>query len=109
MPYRSPARWLAPLALVGAALATIAVLSGSSSSDKGSASQRSQPSSISRTAPTTSTTTTTPRSRTYVVKPGDVLSAIAAEAGISVEDLQSLNPTVDAQTLRPGQRLKLAQ
>lgn len=106
MPYRSPARWLGPLALLGAAVAVYAVLaSGDGSSD--------EPSSATTPARTTSTTKAagrrgSERPRTYTVKRGDVLSAIAVETGVSVERLQRLNPGVDAQSLRVGQRLKLA-
>jgi Tfp pilus assembly protein FimV len=63
-----------------------------------------------RTA-TTSTTTTAakakPKSRFYVVKSGDTLSAIAERVGVALEDLQRLNPKVTPQSLVPGQRLRL--
>jgi len=64
-----------------------------------------------RTATTTTTTTTTakkpPKSRIYVVKNGDTLSAIAERVGVALEDLQRLNPKVTPQSLVPGQRLRL--
>jgi len=47
--------------------------------------------------------------KVYVVKQGDTLSAIAMDAGVSVETLQQLNPDVDVQALQPGQRLRLRQ
>lgn len=43
----------------------------------------------------------------YVVQSGDTLSAIAATTGISVVELQELNPDVDPQILGTGDRLKL--
>lgn len=45
--------------------------------------------------------------RSYVVKPGDTLSSIAIGTGVSVEQLQALNPDVDPQALAAGERLKL--
>ncbi len=43
----------------------------------------------------------------YVVKPGDSLSVIAGKVGISVEQLQRLNPHVDQFSLQSGDRVKL--
>ncbi|MEK6251802.1 MAG: LysM domain-containing protein [Actinomycetota bacterium] len=43
----------------------------------------------------------------YVVKPGDSLSVIADKVGISVEQLQRLNPHIDQFSLQSGDRVKL--
>lgn len=104
MPYRSPARWLAPAALVAAALAVAIVVSGGEES----------PSSSGTPAVTTARTTTAqssskPKRKTYTVKAGDVLSAIAEDTGVTVERLMELNPGVDAQTLQTGQKLRLSR
>jgi LysM repeat protein len=66
-------------------------------------------SSSTSTTPTTTTSKrkTTAKAKTYTVKSGDVLSAIAIKTGSSVADLQRLNPSMDASTLHPGQKLKL--
>jgi LysM repeat protein len=103
---RSPARWLAPLALVTCAVAVYAVVheSISSSSDEKTPSSTS-PTRKRRTTTTPRTTATKPA--TYTVKPGDVLSAIAEKTGTTVEELQRLNPAIDVSTLHPGQKLKL--
>jgi len=45
--------------------------------------------------------------KTYTVKAGDTPSSIAQKAGVSVGDLMDANPTADAKTLHPGQKLKL--
>ena len=45
--------------------------------------------------------------KTYVVKPGDTLSRIAAKVGVSVEALQRLNPKLDQFSLQSGDRVKL--
>ena len=106
MRHRSPARWLAPLALVTCAVAVYAVAQQGASSSKGTG------------TPTTTSTTGTAgastgtrngkrKARTYIVKSGDNLSAIAVRTGATVADLQRLNPTVDSAALHPGQKLKL--
>ena len=109
MAYRSPARWLAPAALATVFIITCVILI-SGGGDGGSRSGA--------TEPATTTATTSPAARRaparraprfYTVKAGDVLSSIAIGNGLSVERLQELNPGVDAQTLRPGQRLKLTR
>jgi LysM repeat protein len=45
--------------------------------------------------------------KTYVVHPGDTLSVIADKVGISVEQLQRLNPHIDQFSLQSGDRVKL--
>jgi LysM repeat protein len=43
----------------------------------------------------------------YVVKPGDTLSAIAVATHVSLTRLEALNPSVSANALQTGQRLRL--
>ena len=45
----------------------------------------------------------------YVVKPGDSLAKIARTSGVSLTDLESVNPGVDSKHLKVGQKLKLPQ
>jgi LysM repeat protein len=47
--------------------------------------------------------------RSYVVKPGDNLAAIAQRVGVELEELRALNPSLDPQGLVAGQRVKLPQ
>ncbi len=47
------------------------------------------------------------KAKTYTVQPGDTLTAIAHKTGVSVAELQVLNPEVDPQILIAGQTLKL--
>lgn len=108
MRLRRPARLLAPLALVAAALAVLLVVQSDRKSSGGSTpaaapSTQTSPGS----SPTTTTTTTTAQTRTYTVKPGDTLSGIAVVTGVSLSRLQDLNPDMDAAALRTGQKLKL--
>jgi peptidoglycan lytic transglycosylase D len=61
---------------------------------------------------TTTQTTTTRRShgkakRFYTVQTGDTFGSIAAKEGISVEQLQSLNPGVSSNALQVGQKLRI--
>jgi LysM repeat protein len=104
MVYRSPVRWLAPLALVAAAIAVYLVASGGGGGGGGGG--EANPSS----APirTTSPKPRAPARRAYVVQPGDVLSQIAVKTGVPLEEIQRLNPTVEAQSLHAGQRIRLS-
>lgn len=43
----------------------------------------------------------------YIVKAGDTLGSIAQRNGVSVSQLQRLNPRVDPQALISGQKLRL--
>jgi LysM repeat protein len=105
MAARSPARWLAPIALVTAAVAVYAVVSTSINQDGGTA--------VEHTTGTTSRQTSPagnrhiPRARTYVVRPGDTLSGISARTGVPLATLQRLNEGLDSRTLRTGQHVKL--
>lgn len=112
MPYRTPARWLAPLSLAAFVVAVLVILGGGSEdparSDSQTASTSGRP--VGQTTSTGSSSSKARRRRsTYTVRSGDVLSAIAQRTGVSVERLLELNPDIDAQTLRVGQRLKLRE
>jgi LysM repeat protein len=108
---RSPARWLAPLALVIAAVAIYAVVHNelSSSSDDGAAATTSSSTTATTRTKTTAAKKAVVKHRVYTVKAGDVLSAIAAANGTTVTQLQRLNPGIDAGALHPGQKLKLSR
>jgi hypothetical protein len=45
----------------------------------------------------------------YVVKPGDSLAKIARANGVSLGDLESVNPGVDSKHLKIGQKIKLPE
>jgi LysM repeat protein len=104
---RSPARFLAPVALVTCAVAVYAVVHQETSS-KGQGSSSSTSTTAGRRTTTSVRQNSTGKARTtYTVKSGDVLSAIAIKTGTTVAELQRLNPKMDAATLHPGQKLKL--
>jgi hypothetical protein len=109
MAHRSPARWLAPLALLICALAVYLVVHASLDTGNGAK----ESSTTTTRSPSTATTTTgtiaakSATARSYTVRAGDVLSAIAVKTGVTVDEIQKLNPSIDARTLRPGQKLRL--
>lgn len=43
----------------------------------------------------------------WIVHPGDTYGAISARTGLTVSQLEALNPNVDPQALVPGERLDL--
>ena len=102
---RSPARFLAPLALVAFAVALFMVVDSTNRADgggKGAAEPQ-------RTATPASEgrRERRRRRRVYVVKPGDTPSGIAEKTGVTLEQLEELNPDLDPQLLAPGQRIRL--
>jgi LysM repeat protein len=115
MARHSPVRFLAPLALMAAVVAVVLVVQSSRSGDPAgggapTSSQSTGASGSDSTRTTDDTTTTTPRRtrRTYTVKPGDILSTVSEQTGISVDRLQELNPDLDPQALQVGEKIKLA-
>ena len=112
MAHRSPARWLAPIALVAFLFALIAVV-GSSSGDGESASTPAP--NATATAEGTGTSEEggdeeeegERERKFYVVKLGDTPSQIADENGLTLEELQELNPDLDPQLMQTGDRIRL--
>ena len=47
------------------------------------------------------------KAKTYEVQTGDTLISIAHQTGVSVAEIQALNPEVDPQILIAGETLKL--
>jgi LysM repeat protein len=103
------AHYLAPAAfLAGVTVAVLLVHSGLSHH---STTTTAVPTTASTTHPATTKTTTQPKSgakrRFYVVQTGDTFGTIAAKSGISVEQLQSLNPGASSNALQVGQKLRI--
>ena len=106
---RSPARFLAPLALVAFVVALyIGRQDAARRRAAARAGQRRRP-----TATATATAEEAARSarsaRPTSVKPGDTPSGIAEKTGVPLEKLEELNPDLDPQTLAPGQKIKLRE
>ena len=115
MQSRSPARLLAPVALVVFAIALLVVLTtagGGTKSKNASAETRQEQRDLQLKRQRKQQAKQARRGNrlpqnVYVVKTGDTLGSIAQKTGIPVERLQELNPDVDPQALVSGQRLKL--
>jgi LysM repeat protein len=109
---RSPARFLAPLALVAFGIALFMVVTSSSTEPETTGPNRStesQPSGSPNGDGENGTEGERKGPRRYTVKPGDTPSSIAEKTGVPLEDILRLNPDLDPQTLSPGQRIKLRQ
>jgi LysM repeat protein len=105
-------RFLAPLALIAVVVAFVTIINGSGGSGSGSS-----------TTTTSSTAKSTTKSskpaakqkavkkkaatKTYTVQAGDSFGTIAAKTGITVAQLQALNPTADSTQLQTGQKLRV--
>jgi LysM repeat protein len=105
---RSAARLLAPLALLLAVGAVVAVVQTSNESDG------SKDNTASDTSGKPDSTTTTPKRPrrvrpTYIVKLNDTLGLISEKTGVSVERIERLNPDLDPQNLIVGQKIKLRE
>lgn len=97
------ARVLAPLALIAAVVGIFLVVQAARPrSDSESARQRTTQTQQQRRGRRA-------RRRFYVVKPGDNPTLISERTGIPLERIQQLNPSLDAQTLSVGQRLRLTR
>ena len=101
---RSPARFLAPIALVAFAVALYSVVQDSPEST-GTNSGGASPTATSTATSKSGSKKKSSKRKTYTVKSGDTLSGIAEKTGVSLETLNDLNP--DADTLSPGQKLRL--
>ncbi len=111
MPRRSPARYLAPLAIVAflVALAVVVTTSGDPATGGGDgvdAAVTPERGGSAEDAERSENRRRTGR-KTYRVRPGDTPSTIAERTGVSLEELEALNPDIDPQQLTPGQRLRL--
>lgn len=100
MAIRRPARLVAPLVLLACVAAVLVIV-------RSTLQEGEQSPAPAATSTTEARTTTTRRPRTYRVRSGDTLGAIAERVDVPVEELLELNPNVDPQSLRAGQRLRL--
>ncbi len=98
-PGRILARLFAPLLLVSVAGAIFLIISSPPGflRNAGAASHGPRPAAHRRLPPY------------WTVRPGDSFAVIAAKTGLSLDQLQAFNPTVDPLALTPGQRLNLWQ
>ncbi len=95
------ARIFAALALIAAVLAIVLVVSSATKHD--SSTKKGKAETTKQEKPAHPRT----KAKTYTVKPGDTLIAIAHKTGVPVSEIQALNPEVDPQILIAGETLKL--
>ena len=113
---RSPARFLAPLALIAVLVAFLAIVTGSGGGGT-STTGESSTSSAAQTSTTTkkkASTTTTKKAaqredagKTYTVQVGDTLGGIADKTGVPLQRIEELNPDVDPHAMTTGQEIRL--
>jgi LysM repeat protein len=107
---RSPARFVAPLALVAFALALFVVLdrtTGGSDDKQANGNKVVQPAGTKSSGKKEGAKKKKAKRKTYTVKAGDTPSGIAEKTGVPLATILQLNPDIDPQTLAPGQELKL--
>jgi LysM repeat protein len=117
---RTPARVLAPLAIVAFGIALLLIVSSAGGGDdepsRSAASEQEQrdlelakeKKRRQKTEESREGQGELPQS-VYVVKSGDTLGSIAEKTGVPVEKLQELNPELDPQALVSGQKIKLRE
>jgi LysM repeat protein len=106
---RSPARLLAPVALVASLAAVALVVSNSTGNDDnggdgGNATRTAEP-----RPPQQEQQRQRPQRTFYRVRLNDTLGLIAEQTGVPVEQIQALNPELDPQNLIVGQRIRLRE
>ena len=96
------ARFLALVALIAAIVAIVVVASNTHlhSNSDGRGKQTTTHKQQQQKKPRTT-------KKTYTVQSGDTLTSIAHKTGLTVSELQALNPEVDPQILVAGEVLKL--
>jgi LysM repeat protein len=104
---RSPARFLAPIALVAVAFSLYSVVQNGRDDGSNSSNGTATATATATSTGKKKTSASKKKRKTYTVKSGDTLSAIAEKTGVSLETLNQLNPNAD--TLSPGQKLRLSK
>jgi LysM repeat protein len=112
----SPARFLAPLALIAVLVAFLAIVSGSGGGGAGTSTDESTTTTSAQTSTTTKKASSKARKKaakaddgekTYTVQVGDTLGGIADKTGVPLERIEELNPNVDPHAMTTGQEIKL--
>jgi LysM repeat protein len=98
-------RYAAPVAFLAAV--TIAVLLVRSGLEASSSPSESTTVVTTATTPTTTPTTRRPRPKYYRLRAGETISDVALRFDTTVEELLSLNPKIEPNQLRIGQRIRV--
>jgi LysM repeat protein len=112
MAARTPARFLAPIALVAFAFALYTVVQHARDDGTGSSSSTGTPA---QTTPSKSSSAKKSAKQSakqhakhfHRVRAGETPSSIALKYGVTVKTLQQLNPSMDPNALTVGERLRL--
>lgn len=112
---RSPARFLAPLALIAVLVAFLAIVTGSGGNGGTATEDQTTPATQRSTTSTSAKTSTASKKkaaskssrRTYTVQAGDTLGGIADKTGVPLDRIEELNPNVDPHTMNAGQQIRL--
>lgn len=100
--YGAPAAFLAAVTI-----AVLLIHSGLSHHAKTTAATTTTQPLVVQTTTTSTQSTPTTAKRFYVVQTGDTFGTIASREGISVAQLQTLNPGVSSNALQVGQKLRV--
>ena len=103
---RSPARFLAPLALVAFALALFIVVT-STTGDRGGETGAQETRAPAEATPKPQAERKRKPRKTYTIKAGDTPSGIAVKVDVPLDQILELNPDLDPQTLTPGTKIRL--
>jgi LysM repeat protein len=112
---RSPARFLAPLALIAVLVAFLAIVTSSGDSGGGTTTPETNTSAQTTTAKKKAVAkakkkavaTTENGGKTYTVQVGDTLGGIADKTGVPLDRIIELNPNVDPHAMTTGQEIRL--
>jgi LysM repeat protein len=111
---RSPARFLAPLALIAVVVAFVSVVGGSGGKGGSPGATTTTTTSSSKAAApktagakTKTTKAASGSNASYTVQVGDTLGGIADKTGVPLDRIQTLNPNVDPHAMTAGQKIKL--
>jgi LysM domain-containing protein len=108
-PRRSPARLLAPVALVASLAAVALVVSNTTGDDGGDAGNATRTAEPREPQQERRQQGRRPQRTFYRVRLNDTLGLIAEQTGVPVEQLEALNPELDPQNLIVGQRIRLRE
>ena len=110
MNHRSPLRFLAPVALIAVIVAIFIVVgsqSGGGGGDDGSKAGNGTELTAEQKKRKRERRERRESRKTYTVRAGDSLDAIAITVKVPKETLQQLNPDLDPQALQPGQKIRI--
>jgi LysM repeat protein len=98
------------LALIAVLIAFMAIITssgGGGSNSSGTSSSTTPAANTSKTSSKTAARRAHHHSRYYTVHAGDTLGGIASKTGVSLDTIQSLNPSVDPSAMTTGQKIRI--